>query len=144
MAKDLLLVLMTNKLLYGQQKWKEYLNIREIQLILYKLIIWSIFNMNIFEKILFFSHSDAIRCLQYNPLSHQLASCTGSDFGLWSPEQKSVTKQKVSSQINSCSWSSDGHHLALALSAGYISLRNRVSPHLILFFYNILNSWLEC
>jgi len=72
-------------------------------------------------------HNESVRCMQFNPVTHQLASCTAADFGLWSPEQKSVSKHKVTSQINSCSWSSDGHHLALALSTGYISIRNRVS-----------------
>ncbi|CAG2114932.1 unnamed protein product, partial [Medioppia subpectinata] len=86
-----------------------------------QVIIWT----SKMEGILKYSHNDAIRCIQYNPLSHQLVSCTASDFGLWSPEQKAVTKQKINSQINSCSWSSDGHYLALALTSGHISIRNR-------------------
>jgi hypothetical protein len=31
----------------------------------------------------------------YNPTTHQVASATAGDFGLWSPDQKSVTKLKV-------------------------------------------------
>lgn len=72
------------------------------------------------------SHGDAIRCLQYNPVFNQLASCTSSDFGLWSPKEKSVSKHKVASQINACSWTSDGCFLGLALSSGFVSLRDRV------------------
>ena len=33
--------------------------------------------------------------MAYNPITQQLASCTASDVGLWSPEQKSVAKHKV-------------------------------------------------
>lgn len=33
--------------------------------------------------------------MAYNPATHQLVSCTASDFGLWSPEEKSVAKHKV-------------------------------------------------
>lgn len=47
------------------------------------------------EGILKYTHSDSIQCLAYNPVSQQLASGTASDFGLWSPEQKSVAKHKV-------------------------------------------------
>ena len=43
----------------------------------------------------FNSHNDSIQALSYNPISHQLASCACSDFGLWSQEQKSVIKHKV-------------------------------------------------
>ncbi|XP_054168644.1 intraflagellar transport protein 122 homolog [Oppia nitens] len=86
-----------------------------------QVIIWTAK----MEGILKYSHNEAIRCIEYNPLSHQLVSCTASDFGLWSPEQKAVTKQKISGQINSCCWSSDGHYLALALTSGIISIRNR-------------------
>uniref|UniRef100_T1JKU5 IFT122 first beta-propeller domain-containing protein n=1 Tax=Strigamia maritima TaxID=126957 RepID=T1JKU5_STRMM len=33
-------------------------------------------------------------CLAYNPISHSLASCEVSDFGLWSPQQKLMQKTK--------------------------------------------------
>ena len=32
-----------------------------------------------------FPHNDTIQCVTSNPVSHGLASCTASDFGLWSP-----------------------------------------------------------
>lgn len=47
------------------------------------------------EGILKYSHNDSVQCLAYNPITQQLASGTASDLGLWSPEQKSVTKHKV-------------------------------------------------
>jgi len=53
----------------------------------------------------FLSHNDPIQCLSYNPVSHQLASCALSDFGMWSPEQKSVQKHKVSNPLpGKCSY----------------------------------------
>lgn len=67
---------------------------------------------------------DAIQCLEFNPVTHQLASCAISDFAFWSSEQKSVQKFKISTKINCCSWTSDGQFLALGHSNGLISIRN--------------------
>ena len=64
------------------------------------IIIWT----NKAEGILKYSHNDAIQCLCYNSVTQQLASATASDFGLWSPEQKSVAKHKVASRILCMSW----------------------------------------
>ncbi|GJQ71136.1 hypothetical protein Trydic_g1040 [Trypoxylus dichotomus] len=86
------------------------------------VIIWS----NKLEGLLKYSHSDAVQCLAYNPLTHQLASCALSDFAFWSVEQKAVQKHKVSSRINSCSWTNDGQYLALGLGNGSISIRNKL------------------
>ena len=47
------------------------------------------------EGLLKYTHNDSIQALAYNPLTQQLASATATDFGLWSPEQKSVSKHKV-------------------------------------------------
>ncbi|PVD24347.1 hypothetical protein C0Q70_14828 [Pomacea canaliculata] len=85
------------------------------------VIIWT----NKLEGILKYTHNDAIQCLSYNPVTHQLASCAVSDFGLWSPEQKSVSKHKVSSRVTCCSWTNDGQYLALGLYNGLISIRNK-------------------
>ncbi|NXX46775.1 IF122 protein, partial [Tricholaema leucomelas] len=70
-------------------------------------------------------HNDSIQCVSYNPLTHQLASCSSSDFGLWSPEQKSVSKHKASSKITCCSWTNDGQYLALGMLSGVVSIRNK-------------------
>lgn len=77
------------------------------------------------EGILKYSHNDSIQCLAYNPTCSLLASCAVTDFGLWTPEQKSVQKYKVSSRITSCSWTADGLLLALGLYSGAVSLRNK-------------------
>ncbi|KAF5305253.1 hypothetical protein FQR65_LT18741 [Abscondita terminalis] len=73
-----------------------------------------------------YSHSDAVQCLAFNPVSHQLASCAISDFAIWTAEQKAVQKHKVSTRINSCAWTNDGLYLALAFGNGVISIRNKV------------------
>uniref|UniRef100_A0A2K5RZ80 Intraflagellar transport protein 122 homolog n=1 Tax=Cebus imitator TaxID=2715852 RepID=A0A2K5RZ80_CEBIM len=70
-------------------------------------------------------HNDSIQCVSYNPVTHQLASCSSSDFGLWSPEQKSISKNKSSSKIICCSWTNDGQYLALGMFNGIISIRNK-------------------
>nr|XP_024390508.1 intraflagellar transport protein 122 homolog [Physcomitrium patens] len=76
------------------------------------------------EGILKYSHGDSIQCLAYNPVTQQagfifapalqhsmpqlaahnyliLASGTATDFGIWSPEQKSVSKHKAPSKVMS-------------------------------------------
>ena len=57
--------------------------------------------------------------------SQILASCTAVDFGLWSPENKSVHKYKVSSRLVSASWTPDGLYLALGQYDGQISMRDK-------------------
>ncbi|XP_025930636.1 intraflagellar transport protein 122 homolog isoform X3 [Apteryx rowi] len=73
------------------------------------VIIWT----SKLEGILKYTHNDSIQCVSYNPLTHQLASCSSSDFGLWSPEQKSVSKHKTSSKITCCR---DEHNDILAVA----------------------------
>lgn len=86
-----------------------------------QVIIWT----HKAEGILKYNHNESIQCLSYNPVTQQLASGTASDLGLWSPEQKSVSKHKVSSKILSMSWTSDGLHLALGLFSGHVSIRDK-------------------
>jgi hypothetical protein len=77
------------------------------------------------EGILKYSHNEAVQCLAYNPVTASLASATATDFGLWSPEQKAVTKHKVSSRVTCISWTNDGTCLALGHFSGHISLRDK-------------------
>uniref|UniRef100_A0A3B3BRP5 Intraflagellar transport protein 122 homolog n=1 Tax=Oryzias melastigma TaxID=30732 RepID=A0A3B3BRP5_ORYME len=85
------------------------------------IIIWT----SKLEGILKYTHNDSIQCVSYNPVTHQLASCSSGDFGLWSPEQKSVNKHKVSSKITCCGWTNDGQYLALGMMNGVVSIRNK-------------------
>ncbi|MCO5572874.1 hypothetical protein L7F22_026633 [Adiantum nelumboides] len=84
------------------------------------VIIWT----SKAEGILKYSHNDPVQCLAYNPVTQQLASGTSNDFGIWSPEQKSVYKRKAS-KVLSISWSADGQYLALGLYTGRVSLCDR-------------------
>ncbi|KAF4680411.1 hypothetical protein FOZ63_000542, partial [Perkinsus olseni] len=86
-----------------------------------QVIIWTSKG----EGILKYSHSDSIQFLAYNPITQQLASGTHNDIGLWSPEQKSVQKHKVSARVLCMSWTTDGLHLALGLFNGHISIRDK-------------------
>lgn len=85
------------------------------------VIIWT----NKLEGLLKYSHNDAIQCVAFNPVSHQLASCTASDFALWSAEQKAVQKYKIVARVNCCAWTNDGQYLVLGLANGTVSIRNK-------------------
>ncbi|KAI9197284.1 WD40-repeat-containing domain protein [Polychytrium aggregatum] len=86
-----------------------------------QVIIWS----PKLEGVLKFSHNDPIQAVACNPASSMVVSCSTSDFGLWSPEQKSVSKYKVSSRILAVSWTSDGQCFALGMFNGNVSIRNK-------------------
>lgn len=64
--------------------------------------------------------------MQFNPITHQLATCTSRDFGFWSEDLKQVPKYTVDSPITSCSWTSDGYNLVLGFGNGEIGIYNRV------------------
>ncbi|XP_058792241.1 intraflagellar transport protein 122 homolog [Phymastichus coffea] len=85
------------------------------------VIIWT----NKLEGILKYSHNEAVQSMHFNPVSHQLLSCSLSDIALWSAEQKAVQKHKSGGRVNCCAWTKDGQYMALGLSAGYISIRNK-------------------
>ena len=72
-----------------------------------------------------YTHKWSIQHLAYNPVTHSLASCTESNFGIWSPEQKNVKKYSVKSRICCCAWTNDGTHLTLGHFNGTISLYNK-------------------
>lgn len=80
------------------------------------------------EGILKYAHTESIQCLAYNPMTHQLASASSSDFGLWSAEAKSVPKHKLPTRALCCSWTNDGQHLALGLFSGVVTIRDRNKP----------------
>ena len=71
------------------------------------VIIWTVKG----EGVVKYKHNDSIQAVCYNAATDQLASCTASDFGLWSKEQTSVAKHKVQSRILSACWSNDGKFL---------------------------------
>ncbi|RKO92638.1 WD40-repeat-containing domain protein [Blyttiomyces helicus] len=85
------------------------------------VIIWS----PKLEGILKYTHSDPIQALASNFTTGQVISCTSSDFGMWSAEQKNVTKHKVTSRILAVSWTPDSQYFALGLFNGNISIRNK-------------------
>eukprot|EP00240_Pyramimonas_obovata_P000052 CAMPEP_0118949464 /NCGR_PEP_ID=MMETSP1169-20130426/49666_1 /TAXON_ID=36882 /ORGANISM="Pyramimonas obovata, Strain CCMP722" /LENGTH=1253 /DNA_ID=CAMNT_0006896109 /DNA_START=163 /DNA_END=3921 /DNA_ORIENTATION=+ len=96
------------------------------------IIIWT----HKAEGILKYQHNDSIQALEYNPVTQQLASATSNDFGLWSPEQKSVAKHKVSSKVICLSWTNDGQYLALGQFNGNISIRDKSGSEKVLIERN--------
>ena len=77
------------------------------------------------QGLLRYNHTAPIQRVRYNPLSLQLCSCSDTDFGLWNPEQKQVTKEKVGAKILAVAWSPDGATLAVGMQSGVISIRNQ-------------------
>ena len=84
-----------------------------------QVIIWK----NTAEGILKYGHNDSIQALSYNPVTLQLASVTAGDYGVWSPEAKSVSKHKLSAKGLCCSWSNDGTLLAIGQFDGTVTVR---------------------
>jgi intraflagellar transport protein 122 len=70
-------------------------------------------------------HCCHAQCVEYNPVTLELASATGSDFGIWSPDQKSVSKHKIAARATSVSWTSDGQLLAIGQFDGCVSVRQK-------------------
>ena len=85
------------------------------------VIIWT----DRFEAVLKYSHTEAVQCLAFNPISDQLASGSTHDFGMWSPEQRAVQKYPTSSKVQSIAWTSDGQFVALGQWNGHVSLRDQ-------------------
>ncbi|KAJ8666894.1 hypothetical protein QAD02_008556 [Eretmocerus hayati] len=85
------------------------------------VIIWT----SKLEGILKYSHNEAVQSMQFNPMSHQLLSCSMSDIALWSAELKAVQKHKSGGRVNCCAWTKDGQYMALGLASGYVSIRNK-------------------
>ncbi|XP_041987643.1 intraflagellar transport protein 122 homolog [Aricia agestis] len=86
------------------------------------VIIWT----SKMEGILKYSHSEAIQCLTYNPVTYHLASCALSDFAFWSADVKAVQKIKVSGRITCCAWSPSGQNLAIGLASGTVTIRDKL------------------
>lgn len=82
------------------------------------------------QGLLKYNHTASIQCVKYSPTTLQLASCSEVDFGMWTPEQKQVVKEKVHSKILSAAWNSDGTILAVGMINGWISIRNASSDEL--------------
>uniref|UniRef100_A0A8B9G727 Intraflagellar transport protein 122 homolog n=1 Tax=Amazona collaria TaxID=241587 RepID=A0A8B9G727_9PSIT len=84
-------------------------------------------------------HKDTVYCVAYAKDGKRFASGSADKMvichllwlfvcfnqGLWSPEQKSVSKHKTSSKITCCSWTNDGQYLALGMFNGVVSIRNK-------------------
>ena len=85
------------------------------------VVIWKITGQGLLK----YNHAAPIQKVAYSPTMLLLASCSEVDFGLWTPDQKQVVKDKVSSRILSAAWSSDGSMLALGMLSGLISIRNQ-------------------
>lgn len=90
------------------------------------VIIWSASGQGLLK----FTHSSTIQALAYNPVTQQLASASQKDFGLWSPEVRSVPKVAMHSRVLCASWSHDGQYLALGCEDGSVAIKDKAGgPH---------------
>ncbi|KAH8031379.1 hypothetical protein HPB51_016563 [Rhipicephalus microplus] len=64
-------------------------------------------------------HKDAVYCVAY------------ARDGLWSSEQKSVSKHRTSGRVTSAGWNPDGQFLALGLATGVVSIRGRSGEEVV-------------
>ncbi|CAF0925903.1 unnamed protein product [Didymodactylos carnosus] len=93
------------------------------------------------QGLLKYAHDYPVQCVAYHPSSHLLASCSSSDFGLWSPEQKNVIKTKLTGRITCCAWSADGQLLAFGLYNGQLIVRDKTGKERRLGYDPCALSW---
>ena len=101
------------------------------------VIIWS----SAGQGLLKFTHTSTIQALAYNPVTQHLASASESDFGIWSPEAKSVPKTQVTACSRCLAWTHDGQLLALGLEDGRVLLRDKAGEHRAEFVHGSVPVW---
>ncbi|TPX51612.1 hypothetical protein SeLEV6574_g00176 [Synchytrium endobioticum] len=91
------------------------------------VIIWSVATGAgvPYEAVGKYSHSDSVQCVAWSPTTAVLLSGTANEIGLWSAEQKGVTRIKVNSKVLVASWNCSGSHFALGHFNGMVSVRSR-------------------
>eukprot|EP00892_Ulva_mutabilis_P005266 jgi/Ulvmu1/3110/UM015_0150.1 len=85
------------------------------------VIIWS----SAGQGLLKFTHSSPIQALAYNPVTQQLASASQTDFGLWSPEVRSVPKTALTSRALCVAWGADGQYMAIGCEDGSVFIKDK-------------------
>jgi intraflagellar transport protein 122 len=101
------------------------------------VIIWS----STGKGLLKYTHASTIQALAYNPVTQQLASASESDFGLWSPELRSVPKTAVTARIRCLAWTDDGQQLAVGLEDGRVMIRDKTGEQRAEFSRGSMPVW---
>ena len=60
---------------------------------------------------------------------------TYTHVGLWSPEQKSVTKSKILARACCCCWTNDGQYFAVGHYSGVITIWTKVVNYTCTYMY---------
>ena len=58
-------------------------------------------------------------------------------IGLWSPEQKSVTKSKILAKACCCCWTNDGQYFAVGHFSGVITIWTKVQVKVHVCTFNM-------
>ncbi len=66
-----------------------------------------------------------------------------TDFGIFSPEQKAVSKYKVTAKVLCMSWSNDGQFLALGQYNGHISVRDKAGVEKMRYVITLMRALRE-
>jgi intraflagellar transport protein 122 len=101
------------------------------------VIIWS----SAGQGLLKYTHTSTIQALAYNPVTQHLASASETDFGIWSPEAKSVPKKQVTACSRCLAWTHDGQLLALGLEDGKVLLRDKAGEQRAEFAHGNMPVW---
>ena len=83
------------------------------------VIIWKSNGQGIIK----YTHAWPIQTISYSPNSNCLLSCSENDYGIWSPDQKNVSKEKLNSKILCSSWSFNGQLFGFGLENGHIIIK---------------------
>lgn len=91
------------------------------------VIIWKISGQGLLK----YTHIAGIQRVVYSPNSFHLLSCSDEDFGMWSPQQKQVSKEKIHSKILCAAWAPTGSIIALGLENGCTSVRKLTGEEIV-------------
>ncbi|KAL0221862.1 hypothetical protein RCL1_001716 [Eukaryota sp. TZLM3-RCL] len=71
-----------------------------------------------------YHHDSSIQALIFSPTSDVLVSCSNTDFGIYTPDCRSVPKTPLPSKPFCAAFSPDGHLFAIGLSSGVVTIRD--------------------